>query len=145
MDLEGLVADSLALQQFVLQVGLAGRREERLEHVFVRADFVDDGTRLDDARPPDRGRYAVAALPLRILLSAEHRRTAVGPGERFRAVVGRIHDDGVVLDAQLLELREQLAHHPVVLDHAVGIDAETGVADGRRLQVREEDSPYPFV
>src|SRR3990172_11959023 len=58
VDLEGLVADSLALQQFVLQVGLAGRREERLAHVFVRADLVVDGAPLDYAPPPDRGRYA---------------------------------------------------------------------------------------
>ena len=72
--------------------------------------------------------HAVAAFPLRVLLAAEHRGAAVGPAQGFGAVVGGIHDDGVVLDAQFLELVEQLADHAVVLDHAVGIDAQAGLA-----------------
>ena len=72
--------------------------------------------------------HAVAALPLRVLLAAEHRRAAIGPGECLRAVVGGIHDDGVLVEAEFLELGEHLADLAVVLDHAVGIDAETGLA-----------------
>ena len=37
-------------------------------------------------------------------------------------------DDRVVGDAELVELVEQLADVAVVLDHAVGVDAEPGHA-----------------
>ena len=70
----------------------------------------------------------IAAFPVRVLFAAEHRGAAVGPGEDLGAVVGGIHDDGVVVEAQLLELVEQLADVAVVLDHAVGVDAEAGLA-----------------
>ena len=78
---------------------------------------------------------------MRVLLAAEHRRAAIGPGEGLGAVVGGIHHDGVVLDAELLELVEQLPDHCVMLDHAVGIDAEAGLAFGLRLQMREDVHP----
>ena len=87
------------------------------------ADVVDDRAGLDDAGPADRGRDAESTFPLRGLLAGEHRRAAVRPGEYFGAVVGGIHDDGIVFDAQFLELGEQLANHPIVFDHAVGVDA----------------------
>ena len=102
-------------------------------HVFVRTDVVDDRAGLDHAGPANDRGDAVAAFPVGVLLAAEHRRAAVGPAHRLRAVVGGVHDDGVVVDAKLIELREQLANHAVVLDHAVGIDAEAGLADRLRL------------
>ena len=104
----------------------------------MRADLVDHRARLDDAGPLDRGRHAIAALPVGVLLAAEHRRSAVGPGERLGAIVGRVHDDGVVFQAELLELGQQLADVAVVLDHAVGVDALPGLAVRLRLQVRED-------
>ena len=39
----------------------------------------------------------------------------------MRAVVGRVDDDRIVGDAEIVERLEQLADVPVVLDHAVGI------------------------
>ena len=39
----------------------------------------------------------------------------------MRAVVGRVEDDGVVGDAEIVERLEQLADVAVVLDHAVGV------------------------
>jgi hypothetical protein len=75
---------------------------------------------------------------LGVLLAAEHRGAAVGPGEGLGAVVGRIHHDGVVGDAELVELREQLADLAVVLDHAVGVDAEAGHPLRCRLEVGED-------
>ena len=128
MDLEGLVADLHALEQLLLHVGHAGGGQQRGQHVFVREDVVEDGAGLDDAGPADGARHAVAAFPVAVLLAAEGRRAAVGPGELLRAVVGGIHDDGVVFEAEFLELVEQLADVRVVLDHAVGIDAEAGLA-----------------
>jgi hypothetical protein len=45
----------------------------------------------------------------------------VRPGVVVRAVVGGVEDDGVVGDAELVELVEELADVHVVLDHAVGV------------------------
>jgi len=39
----------------------------------------------------------------------------------MRAVVGRVEDDGVVGDADVIQRLEQFADVAVVLDHAVGI------------------------
>jgi hypothetical protein len=45
---------------------------------------------------------------------------------------------GVLVQAQLLQLVEQLADHGVVLDHAVGVDAQAGLALGLLLEVRPD-------
>ena len=45
----------------------------------------------------------------------------IRPGALVRAVVGRVDDDGVVGDAELVDRLQQLADIAVVLDHAVGI------------------------
>jgi hypothetical protein len=50
-----------------------------------------------------------------VSFSPERGRTAVGPGQDLGAVVGRVHDDRVLGDPQLVEEVEQLA---VVLDVA---------------------------
>ena len=44
---------------------------------------------------------------------------AVGPGEGLETVVGGVKDDGVVIDAQLLEPGEKAADIIIVLEHAV--------------------------
>ena len=138
MDLVGPVADLLAGQQLLLDAGLAGGGEQRRQHVLVGGDVVDDGARLDHARPADQRRHAVAALPVGVLLAAEHGGAAVGPGEGLGTVVGRVHHDGVVGDAELVELGEQLADLAVVLDHAVGVDPEAGHPLRLRLEVGED-------
>ena len=75
----------------------------------------DDGAGLDHARPADERGHAEAAFPLGVLLAAEHRRAAVGPGEGLGAVVGRVHHDGVVGDAEPVDGVEKLAHVVVML------------------------------
>ena len=124
-------ADAGALQQLLLDVRLAGGRQQRRQPVLVRDDVVDLGAGLDDAGPAHRQRHAVAALPVGVLLAAERRRAAVRPAHHLGAVVRRVDDDGVVGDAEVVELLQQLADVAVVLDHAVGVDAEAGLA--RRL------------
>src|SRR5262249_55087134 len=69
-----------------------------------------------------------------VLLAAIRRRAAVGPGERLGAVVGGVDDDRVVGDAEIVELLEQLTDLAVMLHHAIRIDAEPGLALGRRLE-----------
>ena len=111
---------------------------ERGEHVFVGADVVDDGAGLDHAGPAEEHRHAVAAFPLGVLLPAEHRRAAVRPAKGFGPVVGGIHHDGVLLEAECLELVEHLADVAIVFDHAIRIDAQAGLAVRFLLQVRED-------
>ncbi len=57
------------------------------------------------------------------------RRAAVGPAHRLGAVVRGIHDDRVVLEAELLELVQQLAQRELSCSTMPsGIDAESGFA-----------------
>ena len=138
VNLEGLVSGLHPFQELLFDVRIAGGRQHCREHVLVRADLVDDRAGFDDAGPSDRGRHAIAAFPAGVFLTAEGCRAAVGPGEGLRAVVGGVHDDGVVLNAQFLELREQLADVTVVLDHAVGLDSKPGLALGFLFQMGED-------
>ena len=96
--------------------------------VLGREDVVDLGARRHQAGPAHHRRHAVAAFPVGVLLAAERRGAAVGPGERLGAVVGGVDHDRVVGDAEIVELLQQLADLAVMLDHAVGIDAEPGLA-----------------
>jgi hypothetical protein len=79
----------------------------------------------DPAWPSQYQRRPEATLPAQALLTPERRGAAVGPGELLGTVVGGEHDDGVVSDAQLVELAEQLTDHPVQLLHAVGVHAQS--------------------
>ena len=56
VNLVGHVADLLALQQVFLHVWIARRGEQRGQHVFMRADVVDDRAGLD--RPASMTRSA---------------------------------------------------------------------------------------
>ena len=91
-----------------------------------------------DAGPAHDERNAPTALEVRVLLRAERRCAAIRPRHLLGAVVRGEDDDRVVGDLQLVELVEQLADVAVQLDHAVGIEAESGLADGRRFEVRED-------
>src|SRR5207244_11343151 len=89
-------------------------------------DIVDLGMRRHHTGPAHDRRYAIAALPIGVLLAAEGRRAAIGPSECLGAVVGRVDHDRVAGDAEIIELFEELADLAVMLHHAVGIEAETG-------------------
>ena len=62
-----------------------------------------------------------AAFPVGVLLGAERRGGSIWPGVVLRAVVGGIHDDGVVGDAQLIEFVKYLADLLVVNNHAITV------------------------
>ena len=138
VDLVGHVADLAAFAEFFLGGRVAGGGDECGEHVLVGADVIDDGAGFDRAGPADEGGHAVAAFPLGVFLTAEHRGATIGPGEGFGAVVGRVHDDRVVIDAELLEFVEHHADMAVVFHHAVGINAEARLAFRLRLEVGED-------
>ena len=118
--------------------GSPAAASRRRQHVGVREDLVGHRPRLDDSRPADDARHAPAALPVGVLLAAERRPAAIGPAQALGAVVGGIHHDGVVGDAQLVELVEQLADVPIVLHHAVGIEAQPRLSLRLLLQVGED-------
>ena len=93
----------IALHQPLLDVRHAGRRQERRHPVLVRDDAVEGLAGGEMAGPADEGRDAVGAFPVRVLLAAERRRAGIRPGIVVRAVVGRVQDDGVVGDAEVVE------------------------------------------
>ena len=92
----------------------------------MREDLVTHGAGLDHARPADNARDAPAALPVGVLFTPERGRPAIRPAQFLRAIVGRVHDDRVVGDPEIVELLEEYSDVAVVLYHAVGIDAEPG-------------------
>ena len=128
----------IPVQQVLLEVGLAGGRQERGHPVHVVHDLVGDRTRLDVAGPPHHGRHPPAALPIGVLLTAERRPTGIGPGVHVRPVVGAVEDEGVVRDAELVEQVEELTDVHVVLHHAVGVLVLARDAPVLLLDVRAE-------
>ena len=90
----------------------------------------------DVAGPADHLGHPERALPVGVLLAAERRHAAVGPGVHVRAVVGAVDDDRVVGDAQLVEQVEQLADVLVVVDHRVVVRRlpAPGLADALGLR-----------
>ena len=90
----------------------------------------DLGARRHQSGPAHHRGHAVTAFPVGVLLAAERRGTAVGPRERLGTVVGGVDHDGVVGDAEIVKLLQQLADLPVMFHHAVRIDAETGLVPG---------------
>jgi hypothetical protein len=104
----------------------------------VRHYLINLGARLDDARPPNHAGDAIAAFPTRVLFSFERGRAAVGPRKDFSAVVGRIEDNRVISDAEVVKLLEQFSDHAIVLNHTVGRHSQTGLAFRLGLKMRED-------
>src|SRR5580704_11532449 len=79
MDLEGLGTGMVAFLNFLDNIRLARRCQQGWQHVVVREDFVGDCARLDDARPSDGAGNAPSTFPVRVLLAAKRRGSAIGP------------------------------------------------------------------
>ena len=88
--------------------------------------------------PADHRRHAEATFPVGRLLTSERGAATIGPAHHLGPVVGGVHDDGVVRDAQVVEFLQQLAHMPVVLDHAVGVKPRPVLPSRFLLQVRKD-------
>ena len=117
--LEGLIAVPVALLEFLNDVRLADRGQEGGQPIVVADDLVGDRPSLDLARPAHHGGNAEGAFPVGVLLVAEGGHAGVGPGVHVRPVVAAVEDDGVVRDAQLVQLVQQRAHSLVVVDHRI--------------------------
>ena len=140
MDLVGHVADLVALEQLVLDLGVAGHRHECRQQVVMGDHLVGHLARLDLARPAEHRRHPVGAFPVRVLLVAERRHRGIRPRVHVRAVVGRVHDEGVVGDAEVVQRLEHRADILVVVDHGVVVRAlpAARLADALRLGVGAE-------
>ena len=92
------------------------------------------------AGPAHEQRNAERAFPVGVLLAAERRHRAVRPAVHVRPVVGAVHDERVVGDAELVEQVEQLADVLVVVDHRVVIRRLPAprLAEALRLGVRPQ-------
>ena len=112
------VAELHALEQLVGDVRVAGGGEEGGEPVQAGEDAVLHRVRRDMAGPAQDARHAEAAFHDRPFALRERRRSAIGPGEEFGAVVGREDDDGVVVLAHVLELLHHEADVVIELGHA---------------------------
>ena len=87
-------------------IGTSSSSHQGWHPILVRHDLVNDLSFLNPARPSDHRWNAKTALPIRILLASERRNRGIRPGVVVRTVIGRVHDDGVIGNAQLIEMVE---------------------------------------
>ena len=125
---EGFARGVVTLQELVFDIRLTGRGNQRGHPVLRREDVVDLRARRHEARPAHKRRDTVAAFPVGVLFPAERRKAAVRPGKCLSAIVGRVDDDRIVGDTEVVERLQELPDLAIVLHHAVGIDAEAGLA-----------------
>ena len=90
-----------------------------------------------------------SAFPIRVLLTAERSHAPVGPCVHVRTVVGRVQDESIFGNAELVEIIENLADIFIVIDHCVMVGRlpSAGLAQARLLRVGEnmhvgEVEPY---
>ena len=131
VDVEGLVAGLVALEQFLLDVRVAGCGQQRGQPLLVGDDAVERLAGLELARPAHKAGHAVGAFPVGVFLAAPGSDRPVRPGVIVRAVVGRVLDDGILGDAQFVQQVEQLADGSIVQHHGVVVKALA--ADALRL------------
>src|SRR6266403_2117334 len=91
-------------QELLLHIGIAGAGEQGRHPVFAGEDFVDDRAGLDRAGPPRQHGHAEAALEGRALLAPERVIPAIRPGEDLGAIVAREDHDGVVGNAEIVQV-----------------------------------------
>src|SRR4051812_45219349 len=129
MNIEILTAYCATVEELFGDVGIAGGGQQRREHIDMADDAVQDRACLDLARPPHEAWHTPSALPVGVLLAPERCVCTVGPSVVLRSVVGGVHDDSVIGDAQFFELVE---YHPdllVVDDHAIAIRVLSALAE----------------
>ena len=78
-----------------------------------------DDTGRDLLGPSNHQRHAEGAFPVGVLFAAKRRHPGVRPRVHVRTVIGRVHDERVVRNAQLIQQVQHLADVLVVVDHRV--------------------------
>ncbi len=88
------------------------------------ADYVVGHlTRSDFARPTEHGWHPVGAFPIRVLFVAEWCHCRIRPTVHVRTVVCRVHDEGIVCDAQVVQSLKNAADVLVMVDHGIVVRA----------------------
>src|SRR6266446_2979291 len=136
--LEGFVAHLEAVQKFSLNVGLTGSSQKRRHEVLTGYDVVDDTTGLDRARPLRDHGDAESALKRCALLAAEWGIATIRPTEGLGAIVAGEDHDGIVGNAEVVQLLENAANCHVQLHDGVGVQAVTALV----LPLRREMGPH---
>src|SRR5262249_39038309 len=135
MNVEGLAVELAGLHALLDDVSISRSGGEGGNQVFVCEKLVVDGAGLDDAGPTDEHGHSVAALPVSGFFAAVRSAAAIGPGHHFRTVVGGVDNDGVVGDAEFIELVQELADMPVVLNHPICFESVRCLAHRLRFKV----------
>jgi hypothetical protein len=117
-----------SLEEPILDAGVVGRRQQSREPVEPRDNTVRDYSWLDVVRPADHRRRSECPFPVGVLLAAEGRHGPVRPRVHVRAVIGRVNDNRVVGDAEIVEGLEQRADIVVVLEHSIELFADAAAA-----------------
>src|SRR5262252_4783576 len=104
MDFVSGAVERLALLEILDNVRVAGSRDEGWKPIQPGHDAVFDLARGDVAWPADDGRHAESAFHHGSFTSGKRCLTAIWPREVFRTVVSGEQDDGVLLQAVVLEV-----------------------------------------
>ena len=115
------------------------RRHECRHPVLVRHDLVDHLPFRDATGPANHRGDAETAFPVSIFLASKRRNCRIRPGVEVRAVVSRVHNDGVIGHTELVQVIEHFTHHHVMTHHGIVIEALSGqtalIIRGMRIEV----------
>src|SRR6202012_2878124 len=103
-------------------------------------DVVRDATGFDFVGPTDDQGNAESAFPVGVLFASERCHPAIGPAVSMRTVIGGIHHERVVRNAEFIEVVEHLANVLIVVDHRVVIRRlpAAGLSQAFLLRMREQ-------
>ena len=104
----------------------------------MREDIVQHLAGLNAAGPTDHAGHAEAAFPGGGFFAAKWRGSTIGPGHHFSAVVGAVDHDGVLRNAKIIKLLQQLADMAIMFHHTIRINAKPGLALAFCLQPRPD-------
>src|SRR5215467_10792860 len=138
MHVEGLAPELAGLHALFDNVGIASRSGKCGNKVLVCEELVEHGAGFDHAGPADESWNSVASLKIGRFLASIGSATPIGPAHHLSAVIGRINNDGVVGNSQIIDLLEQLSYVGVMLYHAVGFNTQPGFTLGFLLEMGED-------
>src|ERR1035438_2401462 len=92
----------------------------------MRGDVIDFHPRLDYSWPANEEGYPIRAFPVGVLLASERGCSAVGPAHHFGSIIAAEDDNGVVRDAQVIELLQHYTDIVVEFLHAGAVEAVLG-------------------
>src|ERR1700712_943003 len=114
----GSVTDLLALQQFLANVWIARCGDKSWQPVKTGKDAVLDRVLGNVTRPAENCRHAESPFENRTFGLSKRGLTAIRPGEEFGSVVRGEQDNGVVLDAHVLDFGQYQPDVVIELGHA---------------------------